>query len=231
MDILIERYIRTRSSLIAHHCFYDSLTFTSNTMSFIIEALLALVLLVWLVVSACRRPRNFPPGKYLGIIVERHSHLEKMEEVNVRLLRLGPRGLPLIGYLPFIKRHDPSGVLYKSLKKLSDIYGPVVGFYLGTQPFVSVCGYEAVKEALRHPDLDGRVDTDVIKMRTFGDRLGWSLKCSFHRQEMEYKVAFSHRLRFHWRRILARAAPLRFAPIAWLGLWAQFEWECHTRRD
>ena len=43
------------------------------------------------------------------------------------------------------------------MHKLALIYGPVVGFYVGPRrPFVSVCGYEAIKEALHNQDLDGR---------------------------------------------------------------------------
>ena len=59
------------------------------------------------------------------------------------------------------------------MMNLSKIYGPVVGLFMGpSQPVISVCGYEAVKEALQNPDLDGRNDHETYKSRMFGQRLG-----------------------------------------------------------
>ena len=59
------------------------------------------------------------------------------------------------------------------MKKLSQIYGPVTAYYAGpSQLFISVCGYEAVREALNNPDLDGRPDTAARRERNFGKRLG-----------------------------------------------------------
>ena len=79
--------------------------------------------------------------------------------------------MPLIGFLPFLKKYDSKP--HKALIKLSKIYGPVTGFYLGpSQFFVSVCGYEAVREALNNDDLNGRPDTAIRRERTFGKRLG-----------------------------------------------------------
>lgn len=59
------------------------------------------------------------------------------------------------------------------MRKLCAKYGPVAGFFLGpTQPFISVCDYEAVKEALSNEDLLGRPNSAARKERTFGKRLG-----------------------------------------------------------
>jgi hypothetical protein len=59
------------------------------------------------------------------------------------------------------------------MQKLAKIHGPVTGFYLGPiQPFISVCGYEAVKEALHNEDLNGRPSSGTITERTFGKKLG-----------------------------------------------------------
>lgn len=59
------------------------------------------------------------------------------------------------------------------MKKLAKKYGPVVGFYIGpSQPFITVVGPEAVKEALHNDDLNGRPSTSVILARTFGEKLG-----------------------------------------------------------
>lgn len=100
------------------------------------------------------------------------SCFKRSSQYRSTCLHIGPKGLPLVGYAPFIRRYDPR-YLYKSLVKLSDIYGPVVGFFVGpSQPFITVCGYEAVKEAQLNEDLNGRIDNNFIRMRTFNQRLG-----------------------------------------------------------
>lgn len=51
------------------------------------------------------------------------------------------------------------------MQKLGEKYGSVMGYYMGpTQPMVSVCGYQAVKEALGSNNLNGRpiVKTTVV---------------------------------------------------------------------
>lgn len=105
--------------------------------------LLGLVVIL-LLFTQCRRPENIPPG---------------------------PRGLPLVGYIPFLKKHHATP--YKALIKLSETYGPVTGFYMGLNLTISVCGYEAVKEALNNDDLNGRPDTAARRARTFNKRLGF----------------------------------------------------------
>lgn len=89
-------------------------------------------------------------------------------------LILGPKGLPILGYAPFINEHHPT-YPFIALQKLAKIYGPVVGFFLGPKTkFISVCGYEAVREALLNEDLNGRPDNPIIKVRTYHQRLGLS---------------------------------------------------------
>jgi hypothetical protein len=59
------------------------------------------------------------------------------------------------------------------MQKLSKTYGPVTGFYLGPiQPFISVVGPQAVKEALHNNDLNGRPTGAILLSRTFGESLG-----------------------------------------------------------
>ena len=87
------------------------------------------------------------------------------------LIFSGPTPLPFIGNALAIKKHDPR-YLYKSFVKWSEIYGPVVGFFMGPKPLIAVCGYEAVQEALHNEDLNGRLENNLIKMRTFNQRLG-----------------------------------------------------------
>nr|QSD59127.1 CYP370A15 [Diaphanosoma celebensis]QST15067.1 CYP370A5 protein [Diaphanosoma celebensis] len=109
---------------------------------FTICAVAVLLFLLWRV---SRRPDGFPPG---------------------------PRGVPLLGYIPFVKRHDPV-YPFKAMMKLSEMYGPVVGFYMGPrQAFISVCGYEAVKEALHNDDIIGRPHLPAQQERTYGKNLG-----------------------------------------------------------
>ena len=80
--------------------------------------------------------------------------------------------MPLLGSLPLLFKLD-SKYTYRAMKKLCNIYGPVTGFYAGPfQPIISVCGYEAAKEALHNDDLNGRPESAVILSRTFFERLG-----------------------------------------------------------
>lgn len=59
------------------------------------------------------------------------------------------------------------------MKKMADVFGPVTGFYMGPNlPFISVCGPEAVKEALHNDDLNGRPYSAITAARTFGETLG-----------------------------------------------------------
>ena len=78
----------------------------------------------------------------------------------------------MVGYIPFFNSHDPQ-YLFKGMMKLAKKYGPVTAFYLGpNRNLISVCGFEAVQEALRNPDLDGRPDSAPKRARTFYERLG-----------------------------------------------------------
>lgn len=76
----------------------------------------------------------------------------------------------MLGYLPFLSNGKP---VHRIMKELSTKYGPVVGFYIGpSQPFITVVGPDAVKQALHNDDLNGRPSTSVILARTFGEKLG-----------------------------------------------------------
>lgn len=78
--------------------------------------------------------------------------------------------MPLLGYAPFLPKKEP---LFKVMQKLSTLYGNIVGFYLGpNQPFISVVGSQAIKEALHNEHLSGRPFGAVIQTATFGEKLG-----------------------------------------------------------
>ena len=77
--------------------------------------------------------------------------------------------MPLLGYAPLM----PPGNPYKAMQKLAEKYGPVVGFYLGPkQPFISICGAKAVKDAFHNDGLIGRPYNSLVRSRTFGENLG-----------------------------------------------------------
>ncbi|XP_045035920.1 methyl farnesoate epoxidase isoform X4 [Daphnia magna] len=117
----------------------------SENRNRMIFELCATILLIGLILKMTKRPHNFPPG---------------------------PRGLPLVGYLPFFSSWDPQ-YPHKAMKKISEVYGPVVGLYVGpSRPVISVCSHEAMKEAMLNDDLNGRPDLAVMMARTFGEKLG-----------------------------------------------------------
>lgn len=56
---------------------------------------------------------------------------------------------------------------------MAKVYGPVTGFFLGpVQPFISVVGLKAIREALLNDDLNGKPSTAMILSRTYGEKLG-----------------------------------------------------------
>jgi hypothetical protein len=70
------------------------------------------------------------------------------------------RGMPLLGYAPFLSTKEP---LFRVMQKMAKTYGPVTGFYLGPSlAFISVDGPKAAKEALHNNDLNGRPSGSVV---------------------------------------------------------------------
>lgn len=62
---------------------------------------------------------------------------------------------------------------HKGMEMLAAKYGPVVGFYLGhSQPVISVCGFDAVREALMNDSFNSRPFTTSLKDRTSGKVTG-----------------------------------------------------------
>ncbi|GFU45719.1 cytochrome P450 2J6 [Nephila pilipes] len=93
-----------------------------NIIHYLFEALqilkfeLFIGLVVFLIINWLQRGKNLPPG---------------------------PRGLPVLGYLPFL-----GSEAYRTLHNLTDKYGPIFSFYLGRKLVVVLGNYDVVKEAL-----------------------------------------------------------------------------------
>ncbi|KMT16994.1 hypothetical protein BVRB_2g041990 [Beta vulgaris subsp. vulgaris] len=60
----------------------------------------------------------------------------------------GPRGLPLVGYLPFLGSN-----LHHSFKKLANLYGPIFKLRLGTKDCIVITSPSLVKEVVRDQDV------------------------------------------------------------------------------
>ncbi|XP_014681878.1 PREDICTED: cytochrome P450 2M1-like [Priapulus caudatus] len=66
-----------------------------------------------------------------------------------RNLPPGPRGLPILGYLPFLGKHP-----YLTLTELGKRYGPVFTVWLGPVPVIVLNSYDAIREAYVHRGAD-----------------------------------------------------------------------------
>lgn len=60
----------------------------------------------------------------------------------------GPRGLPLVGYLPFLGSN-----LHHSFKELASLYGPIFKLRLGTKDCIVITSPSLVKEVVRDQDV------------------------------------------------------------------------------
>ena len=89
-----------------------------------------------------------------------HWRAKKLKE-----LPPGPRGLPLLGYLPFLGTD-----LHKEFTKLAGVYGPIYKLWLGNKLCVVITSPELVKEVVRDNDamFTNRDPTVSAKVATFG---------------------------------------------------------------
>ena len=81
----------------------------------------------------------------LAILLAFHFILNSKKSKN---LPPGPRGLPLLGSLPFL-----GSDLHVSFKNLSDVYGPIFNLRLGSKLCVVLSSPDTVKEALKDQGL------------------------------------------------------------------------------
>lgn len=64
----------------------------------------------------------------------------------------GPWGLPIVGYLPFLDRHQP----HLTLTKLSKQYGPIYGIGMGSVYSVVLSDHKLIREAFAKENFSGR---------------------------------------------------------------------------
>ncbi|KAG6645255.1 hypothetical protein I3843_08G105800 [Carya illinoinensis] len=73
--------------------------------------------------------------------------VKKQRKVVVPPLPPGPRGLPILGYLPFIGTE-----LHKKFEQLGGIYGPIYKIWLGNKLCIVISSPSLVKEVVRDQD-------------------------------------------------------------------------------
>ncbi|KAF9802309.1 hypothetical protein SFRURICE_008991 [Spodoptera frugiperda] len=64
----------------------------------------------------------------------------------------GPWGLPIVGYLPFLDRHQP----HLTLTKLSKQYGPIYGIGMGSVYSVVLSDHKLIRDAFAKENFSGR---------------------------------------------------------------------------
>ncbi|XP_075771707.1 cytochrome P450 2F3-like [Pelodiscus sinensis] len=79
----------------------------------------------------------------------------------------GPTPLPFLGNMLQVEVKE----LIKSLQKLSETYGPIYTFHLGSRPCVVLAGYQVLKEALieKAEEFSGRGDFPAVQMWSNGN--------------------------------------------------------------
>lgn len=78
---------------------------------------------------------------------------------HVRALPPGPWGVPVFGYLPFIK-----GDLHLQFGKLAKKYGSMFSVRLGTQLVVVLSDYRVIRDTFRREEFTGRPHTEFINI-------------------------------------------------------------------
>nr|XP_008173283.1 cytochrome P450 2F3-like [Chrysemys picta bellii] len=79
----------------------------------------------------------------------------------------GPTPIPFLGNMLQVEVKE----LIKSLRKLSETYGPIYTFHLGSRPCVVLSGYKVLKEALidKAEEFSGRGDFPAVQMWSHGN--------------------------------------------------------------
>lgn len=76
-----------------------------------------------------------------------------------RTLPPGPNGLPIVGYLPYLR-----GNLHEELTALSQKHGPVFSIRLGSELMVVLSDHRVIREAFRREEFAWRPDNEFSKL-------------------------------------------------------------------
>ncbi|XP_040985809.1 flavonoid 3'-monooxygenase CYP75B137-like [Juglans microcarpa x Juglans regia] len=91
--------------------------------------------------------------------------IKKQRKTAVPPLPPGPRGLPIVGYLPFVGTE-----LHTKFHQLCGIYGPIYKVWLGNKLAIVISSPSLVKEVVRDQDaiFSNRDSTIVTRIVTYG---------------------------------------------------------------
>ncbi|CAN1333238.1 Flavonoid 3'-monooxygenase [Linum perenne] len=93
-----------------------------------------------------------------------------LKRANKEALPPGPRGLPIVGYLPFLSTHLHNTHLHKSFTELAEVYGPIYKLWLGYKMHVVISSPSLVKQirdqdetfAARDPSIAAKILTHGV---------------------------------------------------------------------
>ncbi|XP_049268759.1 cytochrome P450 18a1-like [Rhipicephalus sanguineus] len=94
----------------------------------------------WLLVTACLAVFCFTSSVLRLFIVTSRKQEKKLPP--------GPRGLPMLGYLPFIRK-----LYHEAFKELSEKYGPIIRLRLGCREVVVLNDLDSIRAGLNNPDV------------------------------------------------------------------------------
>lgn len=77
----------------------------------------------------------------------------------VRTLPPGPWGIPIFGYLPFIKND-----VHLRYSELAEKYGPLFSVQLGSKLVVVISDYRLIRDTFRREEFTGRPHTEFISI-------------------------------------------------------------------
>lgn len=98
--------------------------------------------------------------------------------MKTRTFLLGPRGLPLVGNTPLLRKLARSlGGQHEAFSQLAaEFKTPVVGLKLGSQLVAVALTPSVVREVLTKDEYVGRPDSFFMRLRCFGSRRGEFLR-------------------------------------------------------
>ncbi|KAK4844402.1 hypothetical protein QYF36_019844 [Acer negundo] len=141
----------------------------------------------------CEKPKNFMAIiTYLvaiSFMIWLLLNLKKSRKTVASPLPPGPRGLPIIGYLPFLDTH-----LHKIFTKLAGDYGPIYKLWLGNKLCVVVSSPSLIKELVRDQDTIFANREPLIAALVFtygGNDIAW---CSYGHEWKKMQKLFVNKM-------------------------------------